>query len=122
MKLRCLLIDDEPPALEVLEAHISNINGLEIVAQCRNAIEALDVLHRKTVDLIFLDIKMPKMLGTDFLKSLSHPPKVIFVTAYRDYAIEGYELNAVDYLLKPLFYIFNSNAFFTNRYKLIFTV
>ncbi len=102
MKLRCLLIDDEPPALEVLESHISNITGLEIVAQCRNAIEALDVLHRKTVDLIFLDIKMPKMLGTDFLKSLSHPPKVIFVTAYRDYAVEGYELNAVDYLVKPV--------------------
>ncbi len=102
MKIRCLLIDDEPPALEVLESHISNINGLEIVAQCKNAIEALDVLHQKPVDLIFLDIKMPKMLGTDFLKNLSHPPKVIFVTAYRDYAVEGYELNAVDYLLKPV--------------------
>ncbi len=102
MKIRCLLIDDEPPALEVLESHISSINGLEIVAQCKNAIEALDVLHQKPVDLIFLDIKMPKMLGTDFLKNLSHPPKVIFVTAYRDYAVEGYELNAVDYLVKPV--------------------
>ena len=102
MKIRCLLIDDEPPALEVLESHISSINGLEIVAQCKNAIEALDVLHQNPIDLLFLDIKMPKMLGTDFLKNLSHPPKVIFVTAYRDYAVEGYELNAVDYLLKPL--------------------
>jgi len=102
MKIRCLLIDDEPPALEVLESHITNINGLEIVAQCKNAIEALDVLHQKPVDLIFLDIKMPKMLGTDFLKNLSHPPKVIFVTAYRDYAVEGYELNAADYLVKPV--------------------
>jgi len=102
MKLRCLLIDDEPPALKILASYISNINGLEIVAQCKNAIEALDVLRQKTVDVIFLDIKMPKMLGTEFLKNLSHPPKVIFVTAYRDYAVEGYELDAVDYLVKPV--------------------
>ena len=102
MKLRCLLIDDEPPALKILASYISNINGLEIVAQCRNAIEALDILHQKTVDVIFLDIKMPKILGTEFLKNLSNPPKVIFVTAYRDYAVEGYELDAVDYLVKPV--------------------
>jgi two-component SAPR family response regulator len=75
MKLRCLLIDDEPPALKILQSHISQINGLVIVAQCKNAIEALDVLHQKTVDVIFLDIKMPKILGTEFLKNLSHPPK-----------------------------------------------
>jgi DNA-binding LytR/AlgR family response regulator len=102
MSLRCLLIDDEPPALKVLASHITNINGLEIVAQCKNALEALDVLQQKTVDVIFLDIKMPKMIGTDFLKNLSHPPKVIFVTAYREYAVEGYELDAVDYLVKPV--------------------
>ena len=102
MKLHCLLIDDEPPALKILASYISNINGLEIVAQCKNAIEALDVLHQKTVDVIFLDIKMPKLIGTEFLKNLSHPPKVIFVTAYRDYAVEGYELDAVDYLVKPV--------------------
>jgi len=102
MKLRCLLIDDEPPALKVLASYISNIDGLEIVAQCKNAIEALDVLLQKTVDVIFLDIKMPKILGTDFLKNLSHPPRVIFVTAYRDYAVDGYELDAVDYLVKPV--------------------
>lgn len=102
MKVHCLLIDDEPPALRVLATHISNINGLEIVGQCRNAIEALDVLHQKVVDVIFLDIKMPKILGTEFLKNLSHPPKVIFVTAYHDYAVEGYELDAVDYLVKPV--------------------
>jgi len=102
MKLRCLLIDDEPPALKILASYISNINGLEIVAQCKNAIEALDVLHQKTVDVIFLDIKMPKMLGTEFLKNLSNPPKVIFVTAYREYAVDGYELDAVDYLVKPV--------------------
>jgi DNA-binding LytR/AlgR family response regulator len=102
MKLRCLLIDDEPPALKILANYISNINGLEIAGQCKNAIEALDILHQKIVDVIFLDIKMPKILGTDFLKSLSHPPKVIFVTAYRDYAVEGYDLDAVDYLVKPV--------------------
>jgi DNA-binding LytR/AlgR family response regulator len=102
MKLRCLLVDDEPPALKVLESHISQINGLEIVAQCKNALEALDVLGRKPVDLMFLDIKMPKLLGTDFLKNLSNPPKVIFVTAYRDFAADGYDLDAVDYLVKPV--------------------
>ena len=102
MKLRCLLIDDEPPALKVLVTYISNINGLEIVGQCKNAIEALDALQQKTVDVIFLDIKMPKILGTEFLKNLPQPPKVIFVTAYRDYAVEGYDLDAVDYLVKPV--------------------
>jgi len=87
MKLRCLLIDDEPPALKILASYISNINGLEIVGQCKNALEALDVLNQRTVDVIFLDIKMPKILGTEFLKNLSHTPKVIFFTVYRAYSI-----------------------------------
>jgi DNA-binding LytR/AlgR family response regulator len=102
MKLRCLLIDDEPPALKVLAKYISSLNELEIVGQCRNAIEALGVLRQKTVDVIFLDIKMPRIIGTEFLKNLSHPPKVVFVTAYREYAIDGFELDAVDYLVKPV--------------------
>jgi DNA-binding LytR/AlgR family response regulator len=102
MKLHCLLIDDEPPALKVLSRYIDSINGLEIAGQCKNAIEALDVLNQKTVDVIFLDIKMPNIIGTDFLKNLSHPPKVIFVTAYREYAVDGFELDAVDYLVKPV--------------------
>lgn len=102
MKLRCLLIDDEPPALKVLASHISQINGLEIVAQCKNVLEALDILDHKTIEVMFLDIKMPKILGTDFLKNLSHPPYVIFVTAYPYYAMDGYDLDAVDYLLKPV--------------------
>src|SRR5690606_99934 len=102
MKLRCLLIDDEPPALKVLSRYIASIDGLEIAGQCKNAIEALDVLHQKAVDVIFLDIKMPHIIGTDFLKNLSHPPKVIFVTAYREYAVDGFELDAVDYLVKPV--------------------
>lgn len=102
MKLRCLLIDDEPPALKVLANYAASINGLEVVGQCRNALEALDVLQQKKVDVMFLDIKMPSILGTDFLKNLAHPPKVIFVTAYREYAIEGFELDAIDYLVKPV--------------------
>ncbi|HEY0677373.1 MAG TPA: LytTR family DNA-binding domain-containing protein [Chitinophagaceae bacterium] len=102
MTLRCLLIDDEPPALKVLESHIASISGLEIVGQCTNALEAMHVLHQKTVDVLFLDIKMPKILGTQFLRNLPHPPKVIFVTAYRDYAVDAYELDAVDYLVKPV--------------------
>lgn len=102
MKLRCLLVDDEPPALEVLRTHINNINGLEVIATCKNAVEAMDWLYEKQVDLLFLDIKMPKLIGTDFLKSLTNPPKVIFVTAYREYALESYELDAVDYLVKPV--------------------
>lgn len=102
MKMRCLLVDDEPQALKVLESHIGQISDLEIVGMCRNAVEALELLHRKKVDLMFLDIKMPKIIGTDFLRSLSHRPRVIFVTAYRDYAVEGFELDAVDYLLKPV--------------------
>ena len=88
--------------MKVLQSHITQIGGLEVVGACSNAVEAIDLLHRKTVDVMFVDIKMPKILGTEFLRSLSHPPKVIFVTAYRDYAVEGFELDAVDYLVKPV--------------------
>ena len=102
MKMRCLLIDDEPPALQILQSHINQISGLEIVGTCGNAVEAIDLLHRKTVDVMFLDIKMPKIIGTEFLRNLSHPPKVIFVTAYREFAVEGFEVDAVDYLVKPV--------------------
>jgi DNA-binding LytR/AlgR family response regulator len=102
MNIQCLLVDDEPPALEILLSHISNINGLQVSACCKNAIEAIDILHEKQIDLMFLDIKMPKLLGTDFLKNLASPPKVIFVTAYREYALDSYELDVVDYLVKPV--------------------
>ncbi len=102
MSLRCLLIDDEPPALEVIESYIDMIDGLEVVGKCPNAIQAFSKLQETAVDLMFLDIKMPKLLGTDFVRSLRHPPKVIFTTAYRDYALDGYELDVVDYLLKPI--------------------
>jgi len=102
MKIHCLVIDDEPPALKILANYISRISSLEIVGQCKNAIEALDALQKRQVDVIFLDIKMPEILGTQFLKNLSHPPKVIFVTAYREYAVDGFDLDAVDYLVKPV--------------------
>lgn len=102
MKIRCLLVDDEPPALAVLQSHIAAVPLLEVVGQCHNAISAFQVLQKLPVDLMFLDIKMPQLLGTDFLKSLRHPPKVIFTTAYREYALDGYDLDVVDYLLKPI--------------------
>ena len=102
MKIRCLLIDDEPPALKILARYINDIAALEIAGQCNNALEAIEVLRQKKVDVIFLDIKMPRVIGTEFFKNLAHPPKVIFVTAYREYAVDGFELDAVDYLVKPV--------------------
>ncbi|MDP4147992.1 MAG: LytTR family DNA-binding domain-containing protein [Bacteroidota bacterium] len=101
MKLRCILVDDEPPALNVLQTYAESMDNMQVVGQCRNAFEAMQALQQGPVDLIFLDIKMPRLLGTDFLRTLRHPPKVIFTTAYKDFAVEGFELDAVDYLLKP---------------------
>jgi DNA-binding LytR/AlgR family response regulator len=97
-----MAVDDEPPALEVLKKFITSVHSLELAATCTDAIEALNFLQAHPVDLIFLDIKMPELLGTDFIRALKNPPKVIFTTAYRKYAIEGFELDAVDYLLKPI--------------------
>lgn len=102
MKTRCLIVDDEPLALEVIKSHISQVQGLEVVGAYQNALEVFEVLKTEPIDLIFLDIQMPVLTGIEFLKSLSNPPKVIFTTAYRDYAIEAYELEVVDYLLKPI--------------------
>lgn len=102
MKLRCLLVDDEPPALEILESYVSAVEGLELVGTCPNAVQAFGVLQHQPVDLLFLDIKMPRLLGTDFVRSLRTPPQVIFTTAYREYALDGFELDVVDYLLKPI--------------------
>ena len=101
-KITCLAVDDEPPALEVLKKFITSVHSLELAATCTDAIEAINFLQAKPVDLIFLDIKMPELLGTDLIRALKNPPKVIFTTAYRKYAIEGFELDAVDYLLKPI--------------------
>ncbi len=102
MKTRCLVVDDEPLAIRLMEKHIAKIDSLEIVATCNNAIKAFEILNTQQIDLLFLDIKMPNLTGIDFLKSLKNPPKTIFTTAYRDYAIEGYDLGVEDYLLKPI--------------------
>ncbi len=99
---RCIIADDEPLAIEVIESYLQNIGGFDIIAKCPNALTAYQVMQEKTVDLIFLDIQMPKLSGINFIKSLSSPPKVIITTAYRDYALDGYELDVVDYLLKPI--------------------
>ncbi len=97
-----MIVDDEPLALDVLETFIQRLENLELVCRCNNAVEAYGCLQSEHIDLLFLDIQMPKLTGIDFLKSLANPPKVIFTTAYRDYAVEGFELNALDYLLKPI--------------------
>ena len=102
MKIKTLLVDDEPLALEVIESYLRNFPDLEIVAQCNDAIKAFQILQQKQIDLIFLDVKMPGLLGTDLIKSLKDPPKVIFTTAYSEYAVDGFELNAIDYLVKPI--------------------
>ncbi|MBW4890977.1 LytTR family DNA-binding domain-containing protein [Mucilaginibacter sp. HMF5004] len=102
MKTRTLIVDDEPHAIEVVENHLQKFSQFEVVGKCRDAMQAFQLLQQKNIDLMFLDIKMPGMLGTDFLKNLKNPPKVIFTTAYSEYAIDGFELNAVDYLLKPI--------------------
>ena len=102
MKTKCLIVDDEPLAVEIIESHISQLENLEVVSTCRNAIKAFEILERARIDLVFLDIQMPKLTGIDFLKTISNPPKVIFTTGYIDYALEGYELDVIDYLVKPI--------------------
>jgi len=101
-KIMCLVIDDEKPARDILHKHIEGVEALELTGSCNNAVEALSFLQSNTVDLLFLDIQMPHILGTNFLRTLKNPPKVIFTTAYRKYAVEGFELDAVDFLLKPI--------------------
>jgi DNA-binding LytR/AlgR family response regulator len=101
-KIKCLVIDDEEPAREILQKHIGGVESLELAASCNNAVEALSFLQSNTVDLLFLDIQMPHILGTSFIRTLKNPPRVIFTTAYRKYAVEGFELDAVDFLLKPI--------------------
>ncbi len=100
--INCLVVDDEPIARNGLMEHILQIDFLNPVAECKSAIEATTYLHKKNIDLIFLDIQMPKLNGIDFIKTSPPLPAVIFTTAYPEYAIEGYELDVVDYLLKPI--------------------
>ena len=99
--IRCLAIDDEPLALQQLVAYISKVPFLELVAQCQSALEAHRFLENDTVDAIFCDINMPDLNGMDFVKQLAAPPLIVFTTAYSEYAVEGFRVNAVDYLLKP---------------------
>ena len=102
MKVRCLLVDDEPLALELLENHLEHFDNFEIIASCSNAIKALHILSTNTIDLLFLDIHMPQLSGIDFLKTLKKPPHTILTTAYREFAVESYDLEVIDYLLKPI--------------------
>lgn len=102
MACKCIIVDDEPPAIKVLKKYIGSVPQLEITGSCKNAFEALNLLSKEKVDLIFLDIDMPRLNGTQFLRTLSLPPKVIFTTAHKDFAVEAFELEAVDFLLKPI--------------------
>ncbi len=101
MNLKCLIVDDEPIAQNIVKGYIADTPNLEVIGICDNAMEALKILQEHTVDILFLDIEMPKITGLSFLKTLSHPPATIITTAYREFALEGYELDVVDYLLKP---------------------
>ena len=101
MTINCIIVDDEPLALKVLQKYIAAIPNIELVASCEDALEALTVLKSESIDLIFLDINMPKLSGVSFVKALKNAPLIIFTTAYPEYAIEGFELEAIDYLLKP---------------------
>ena len=100
--IRCVIVDDEPLALDILENYIERISGLELAARCGNAIDAAESIKTGNVDLLFLDIKMPGLSGIELVKIFDNLPPVVFTTAYEDYAIEGYELNVFDYLLKPV--------------------
>ncbi|WP_273565845.1 LytR/AlgR family response regulator transcription factor [Maribacter halichondriae] len=101
MKLKCLIVDDEPIAQNIVKGFISDTPNLEVFGVCDNAMEALRILNENAIDILFLDIEMPKITGLGFLKTLTNPPPTILTTAYREFALEGYELNVVDYLLKP---------------------
>lgn len=102
MITRCLIVDDEPLAREGLEQYVRKMPGLELTGSCQSAIDAIAFLQKEKPDLLFLDIQMPEMTGLELMKALQQPPKVIFTTAYREFAVDGFDLNAVDYLVKPI--------------------
>lgn len=102
MKIKCLLVDDEPPARQLLESYITRLENLELCGECGNALEAFQFLQKKEVDLLFLDIQMPRMNGLELIKSLHNRPQIVLTTAYREYAVEGFELDVLDYLVKPV--------------------
>lgn len=100
--MKCVIIDDEPLAVDVLETYVNKIGGMEIVAKCNNPLEAITILNKHQVDLVFLDIEMPNLTGLDLVKTVENIPQFIFTTAYPQHALEGFELNATDYLVKPI--------------------
>ena len=101
-KIRCLIVDDEPPAREVIRRYVEQLPMLELAGECANAVDAIRILQQNDVDLVFLDIRMPQLNGNELLKVVKNPPPVIFTTAHAEYALEGYELDVLDYLLKPI--------------------
>jgi DNA-binding LytR/AlgR family response regulator len=101
-KYNCIIVEDEPLAAEVLQRYINEVPFLQLKEKCSDAVYAMDVLNKEPIDLIFLDIHLPKLKGLDFIKTLKDPPKVIVTSAYRDYAVQGFELNVIDYLVKPI--------------------
>lgn len=102
MTVRCIAVDDEPLALDIIESYVNKLPFLKLVKTCSSATEAMQVLQEEQVDLMFLDIEMPELTGIQFLNILKHQPLIIFTTAYPDYALEGFNQDAVDYLLKPI--------------------
>ncbi|MGH1338542.1 MAG: LytR/AlgR family response regulator transcription factor [Aureispira sp.] len=102
LPIRCIIVDDEPTARDILKIHLSQIANIHLIAVCKNAVEAFQVVSTQTVDLILLDINMPNISGLSFAKSISSQQKIIFTTAYREFAVDGFDLRAVDYLLKPI--------------------
>ena len=98
----CIIIDDEPIAIRVIQSYIERLDDFKIVGAFTNALDALKILHAQSVDLLFLDIQMPGINGMEFFRSINHPPKVIFTTAFRNYAADAFDLDALDYLLKPI--------------------
>lgn len=100
--MRCVIIDDEPLAVDVIESYIQQINDMEVVAKCNNPLEAITILNKHQVDLVFLDIEMPNLTGIDLVKAVENIPQFIFTTAYPQYALDGFNLNATDYLVKPI--------------------
>jgi DNA-binding LytR/AlgR family response regulator len=101
MRINCIIVDDEPASRDILEKYISDCQSLKLISACKNAFEANDLINQGEIQLVFLDINMPKLSGLKFYKSLTNPPFVIFTTAYPEYAVEGFEVDAIDYLLKP---------------------
>lgn len=116
MNFKCLIVDDEPLAIKLIKNHLSHLDDFIIIGEARNALEALKILENNQVDLIFLDINMPKITGIELLKSLQNPPKVIIISAHKEYAIEGFDLDVVDYLLKPI--SFDRFLKAVNKYKM----